>query len=105
MITILNMLIAIMSDTFDKVIEQKPTFALKNKLSVVASMESLIRSRKRTVDDQMYLYVIQPVYSGEDDGIDSQSDSWRGKIYYTHNMIKSRFTAISDEVKAIEKNL
>ena len=32
MITILNMLIAIMSDTFDKVIEQKPTFALKNKL-------------------------------------------------------------------------
>ena len=54
-------------------------------------MESLIRSRKNTVDDQMYLYVIQPSYSGEDDGIDSQSDSWRGKIYYTHNMIKSRF--------------
>ena len=68
-------------------------------------MESLIRSKKNSLNDRMYLYVIQPVYSGEEDGIDNQSDSWRGKIYYTHNMIKGRFTAITEKVQAIEKNL
>ena len=105
MITILNMLIAIMSDTYDKVIEQKPTFALKNKLRVVAAMESSIRSKEHSFDEKMYLYVIQPVHSGEDEYIDSQSDSWRGKIYYTHDMIKTRFNAVTDNVKAIEKTL
>ena len=37
-LTFLNMLIAIMADTFDKVIEQKPTFSLKNRLKILASM-------------------------------------------------------------------
>ena len=43
-ITFLNMLLAIMADTFEKVIEQKPTFSLKNKLMILAAMESVIRT-------------------------------------------------------------
>ena len=37
-ITFLNMLIAIMADTFEKVIEQRPTFSLKNRLKILATM-------------------------------------------------------------------
>ena len=57
-ITFLNMLIAIMADTFEKVIEQRPTFSLKNKLMILASMESLIRTKKFSDESQIYLYVI-----------------------------------------------
>ena len=41
-ITFLNMLIAIMGDTFDKVIDQRPTYSLKNKLMLMADMQSII---------------------------------------------------------------
>ena len=44
-ITFLNLLIAIMSDTFDKVIEQKPIFSLKNRLNILATMESIVQTK------------------------------------------------------------
>ena len=70
-ITFLNMLIAIMSDTFEKVIEQRPTFSLKNKLMILAAMESMIRSKEADDDAKVFLYVITPVKSDQDEGIDS----------------------------------
>ena len=96
-ITFLNMLIAIMSDTFEKVIEQRPTFSLKNKLMILAAMESMIRSKEADDDAELFLYVITPVISDHDEGIDSQSDDWRGRTHYTHNLIKSKFASISEE--------
>ena len=45
-ITFLNMLIAIMGDTFDKVIDQRPTYSLKNKLMLMADMQSIISKEK-----------------------------------------------------------
>ena len=41
-ITFLNMLVAIMGDTFDRVIAQRPTFSLNNKLELMADMKSII---------------------------------------------------------------
>ena len=41
-ITFLNMLVAIMGDTFDRVISQRPTYSLKNKLRLMADMKSII---------------------------------------------------------------
>ena len=60
-ITFLNMLIAIMGDTFDKVMSQRPTYSLKNKLKLMADMKSTINilSRRKNDDDyKCYLYVI-----------------------------------------------
>merc|ERR1719350_2470808 len=91
-ITFLNMLIAIMSDTFEKVIEQRPTFSLKNKLMILAAMESMIRTKEADDNSKDFLFVIMPVGSDPDEGISSQSgDDWRGKTHYTHNLIKSKF--------------
>ena len=109
-ITIFNMLIAIMADTFDKVIDQKPTFALKNRLMILAEYMNIVPKRGIIYDEsdlpKFFLYVIEPEVDNEDDsGIDSTSDNWRGKIYYTHHLIKSKFEALNKEVRAIEKNL
>ena len=70
-ITFLNMLIAIMSDTFEKVIEQRPTFSLKNKLMILADMECVINAKEEDDDSKVFLYVIMPQKNEEDEGIDS----------------------------------
>ena len=57
-ITFLNMLIVIMGDTFDKVIDQRPTFSLKNKLMILAGMENLIRSKEEFDVSKVFLFVI-----------------------------------------------
>ena len=98
-ITFLNMLIAIMGDTFDRVIEQRPTFSLKNKLMILAGMEMIIRSNETNDDSKVFLYVIQPVLGIENNsGIDGDSESWRGKVFYTHSLIKNRADALSEEI-------
>ena len=103
-ITFLNMLIAIMGDTFDKVIDQRPTFSLKNKLMILAGMETLIRSKEDFDVSRVFLFVIQPAGAGDDGGgVDSESETWRGKVYYTHNLIKTRSAALSDEIQQIAR--
>ena len=100
-ITFLNMLIAIMSDTFEKVIEQKPTFSLKNKLMSLAAMESVIRTNEAAEDSKVFLYLIMPD-SGEDgEGMDSTSGSYRGKTHYTISLMKSLFEQTNESVSAI----
>ena len=75
-ITFLNMLIAIMGDTFEKVIEKRPTFSLKNKLMILANMESEIRSKEEDDDSKVFLYVIMPDSVDQEDGGDSSSHNW-----------------------------
>ena len=60
-IAFLNMLIAIMSDTFDRVMDQKPIYSLKNKLSMMASMISIINKLDGQDDNKVFMYVIKPV--------------------------------------------
>ena len=59
------MLIAIMGDTFDRVMDQKTTYSCKNKLMLMASMTNIIGSEKNedeTSEDEdankVFLYVI-----------------------------------------------
>ena len=70
-ITFLKMLIEIMSDTFEKVIEQRPTFSLKNKFMLLADMESMNRNKEGGDDSKVFLYVIMPLKNEDDEGIDS----------------------------------
>ena len=46
MITMLNMLIAVMADTFERVIDQKLIYSLQNKLMILGTMASVIRTKK-----------------------------------------------------------
>ena len=103
-ITFLNMLIAIMGDTFDRVIEQRPTFSLKNKLMILAGMENIIKSDNAFDETKVFLYVVQPEKSAENEGnvdVDSTSMDWRGKVFYTHNLIKARTFQITEQINQI----
>ena len=53
-------------------------------------------------DTKVILYVITAMDTGEDEAIDSESDSWRGKIFYTHSLIKNKFAAVTEEVKEVQ---
>ena len=97
-ITFLNMLIAIMGDTFDRVIEQRPTFSLKNKLMILASMENIIRTNETVDDSKVFLYVIQPVTSVENEGGADGDENWRGKVFYTHSLIKAKADELTEEL-------
>ena len=74
-ITFLNMLIAIMGDTFDKVIDQRPTYSLKNKLMLMADMQSIITTASKANQEdksKVFLYVIQPAQKNEDEVVDEE---------------------------------
>ena len=71
------MLVAIMGDTFDRVITQRPTFSLKNKLELMVDMKPIIdifASKKQTVEQGHYLYVITRKYDVED--LNEDDDNW-----------------------------
>ena len=67
MITILNMLVAIMSETFNDVFGAKKVNSTRTKLEFIANMEkSFIPEFKSSNMSQSYLMVIRPAYKAEE---------------------------------------
>lgn len=57
----LNMLIAIMGDTFGRVIESKDRFSLQTKLEIMADYQSIIKEKNfGNADNEVYMFVVQP---------------------------------------------
>ena len=74
-ITFLNMLIAIMGDTFGRVIENQAQYGLQTKLSIMGDYSELISSSKRVMDYNNFLFVVRPkaeVFSAE--------GNWEGSL-------------------------
>ena len=94
-ITFLNMLIAIMGDTFDRVIDQRPTYSLKNQIMILAAYRSLIQTRQSKTkqdDPEVFIYVIQPSISGDGEEGTGNDNAWRGKLHYLQHLIKTKLT-------------
>ena len=72
----LNMLIAIMGDTFERITEQKPLYATRTKLALLADYAANIRTNP-TPDDlaNKFLFVVEP--EAEEEGLD---ESWQGTV-------------------------
>ena len=80
-ITFLNMLIAIMGDTFGRVIENKANFGLQTKLSIMGDYTAVIDKNnslkarcckkkfleEEEQDNKNYLFVVKPKSDGDDD--------------------------------------
>lgn len=73
-ITILNMLIAIMGDTFDSVYENKAQAALKEKISILKDFVAIVGIEKRDTVSK-FIFAATPTNMGADEG-----GSWDGKI-------------------------
>ena len=72
-ITQLNMLIAIMSNTFEKVMENRELHAIQTKLELMGELSSNIH--EDTDDKKRFLYVVTP----EENDLDEVGD-WEGII-------------------------
>ena len=79
-ITMLNMLIAIMGDTFERITEQRSLFATREKLGLLADYAANIRIDP-TPDDlaRKFLFVIKP--EEEEEGFD---ETWQGSVHQLH---------------------
>ena len=102
-ITFLNMLIAIMGDTFDRVMDQKPTYSLKNKLMLMASMKSIIGSQEKEDESKIFLYVIQPVQ--DVDEVNEDQSLWRGKVHHMQDQIKVKFQNMTNTVNELKDHI
>ena len=72
-ITFLNMLIAIMGDTFSRVSEIKKQMALKEKIGILADYVIVVRDSP--VDHHSFLYSVTSHQLGAD-----EQDNWEGTI-------------------------
>lgn len=108
-ITMLNMLIAIMGDTFEKITEQKPLYATRTRLELLSDYISNIRSNPSQNDiEQKFLFVVEP--EEEEEGFE---ESWQGTVHQLHSLNKKhanlvqkqnikKFDLLEDEVIEIK---
>ena len=73
-VTMLNMLIAIMSDTFEHIIENKDLNSIKTKIAVMGELANNIHQDEE-VDEERFLFVITP-----DEDEQDNIETWEGSI-------------------------
>ena len=90
-ITFLNMLIAIMGNTFEQVMEKKNQYAQETKLSFMADYYDVFNFKKgRKVDSKIYMFIVSPLVSSEQSAESQESDDWEGGISYLKKSIQLR---------------
>ena len=93
MLTMLNMLIAIMGDTYAKIMEQAEVYATKSKLSILADFATILPKRDSVERQDTFLFV-QHLTEKNDDN----SDEWQGMTNKLSNLITSEAKHIQDRV-------
>ena len=59
-ITMFNMLIAIMGDTFDKVTEHRDVNATKSKLELMADLVAILEQEEKEDYKEIFFFTVQP---------------------------------------------
>ena len=95
-IILLNLLIAIMGDTFDRVQETSEASMLKEITSIMQENEFLF-DRERVFKHARYVIVVQREQA------ENATPSWEGKISAIKNLVETRAQQQKDESKHLEK--
>jgi len=69
------MLIALMSDTFSRLIEVRPTHSLKNKLMIMATMACIIHEKNKGNQNEVFLYVVQRKDEDDEDMMENDDEN------------------------------
>ena len=85
-IVFLNVLIAIISDTFDRVWEQRLTYILSSQADVLQDWLFVIEYDPDSLKT-LYMYIITPTFQHD-------TDRWDGKISQIRKLIDRRFSQI-----------
>ena len=96
LIVLLNMLIAIMGDTFDKVQESSENNMLKEIASLMVENELLI-NRTKTFGDAKYIIVI------EEEQADESEINWSGRLNHIRKFMKTNTDHQSKLLKDFER--
>lgn len=99
----LNMLIAIMSDTYTRITQNKERYALKERTAIYADYIYAIKMQKK-LSQFRYLYVVTPIQVG-----DAASADWSGSVSVLQDKISSSTnkmeTAIQDETSRLKSDI
>ena len=89
-ITFLNMLIALMGDTFAKVMEQKEQFGLQTKLQIMSDYTALVLDSQQDQDPECYMFVITQKTEGTDD----PNAAWEGNLSVIKKIIEKGLASL-----------
>ena len=89
-ITFLNMLIALMGDTFAKVMEQKEQFGLQTKLQIMSDYTALVLDATQEQDTRCYMFVITQKTEGTDD----PNAAWEGNLSVIKKVIEKGLASL-----------
>lgn len=89
----LNMLIAIMGDTFGRVMENKDVNATMKKIELLVDtapmLQGAILGGSSSVEEEMVLFVVTPEFGDDEDG-----DQWGGQVNRIESIIGNRTSAL-----------
>ena len=92
-ITMLNMLIAIMGDTFDKVTENKKTFTTRTKLQILGDYTgNFLKQEKKN----MFLFSIEVDQEDQEDGF----ETWEGMIQRLRRFTTKQFESLQHSLNS-----
>ena len=91
-VTIFNMLIAIMGDTFGKVTEIKEQSGLKEKINILADYVWIIPDESG--NRSRYVYSMQPKTQTEE-----ESNGWEGQVTSIKNIVQHSSKTMRNETK------
>ena len=91
-VTIFNMLIAIMGDTFGKVTEIKEQSGLKEKINILADYVWIIPDESAT--KSRYVYSMQPKTQTEE-----ESNGWEGQVSSIKSVVQNNSKTMRNDTK------
>ena len=83
-IVYLNMIIAFMADTFERMNESKSKLALQQQMRIMATSRMIFGKLTDLTDDaKRFLYIVETVNREEEDqkALEIDEEEWRGKIH------------------------
>ena len=90
-VVFLNMLIAIMGNTFAQVMEKKNQYAQATKLGFMADYYDVFNFKKgRKLDQKVYMLIVSQLVSSEQSAESQESDDWEGSINYLKKSLQLR---------------
>ena len=93
----LNMLIAIMGNTFDNVIERKSVFAMQMRLNLLSDYRNIINLIDTENDFNNFIYVVSPIV--DEDETEEQTE-WEGGF----NFLKKALNRKIEMLKRSQQN-
>ncbi len=86
------MLIAVMGDTFDRVMENKDINSIKSKLELSADLVAILRNRDSECNKKVFFFMVEPTKNDDDE--DEEQDLWEGTIRTMNRVLKKQNQAL-----------